>query len=72
MSAMKTVTLLALAALVPTLAACESDGPFDPVHCDYEQAQTTQATVQPADRTEWVDYDGDGIVVVCMWTGAVG
>lgn len=68
MSAMKTVTLILA---MTTLAACDIGGndTFDPAHCDYEQAHTAQPAVVPADRTEWVDYDADGVVVLCMWTG---
>jgi hypothetical protein len=72
MVAMKTVTFLASLALVPALAGCMSESQvFDPIHCDYEQAQTTAPAVAPADRSEWADYNGDGVVVLCMWTGVV-
>jgi hypothetical protein len=60
-----------LGASVAALTACQSGEVFDPVHCDYEQAQSTAPAVMPADRSEWVDYDGDGVVVLCMWTGVV-
>lgn len=73
MSAMKPViTALALLLAVPTLTSCDrADDVYDPLHCDYEQAQTTQAEVAPVDRAEWADYNGDGVVVLCMWTGMV-
>ena len=63
--------LVVVVALAVTLTACQTREPFDPIHCDYEQAQVTQPAVFPADRTVWVDYDGDGVVVLCMWTGMV-
>jgi hypothetical protein len=63
--------VIVLAALAITATACETE-PFNPAQCDYEQAQTTEPAVTPADRTEWADYNGDGVVVLCMWTGVVG
>ena len=59
----------ALAAV--TLTGCQSDV-FDPSKCDYEQAQTVEAVIQPVKRAEWVDYNDDGVVVLCMWTGMAG
>ncbi len=61
---------LAAAALIaaPVLASCESQV-YDPTHCDYEQAQWTEPAVRPMERAEWVDYNDDGVVVLCMWTG---
>jgi len=59
--------IIILGAFAATLTACQSGQPFDPVHCDYEQAQTV-GPVAPADRVGWVDYNDDGVVVLCMWT----
>ena len=57
-------------ASVLALAACETAEPFDPSHCDYEQAEFT-TPLAPVDRAEWTDYDGDGVVVLCMWVSDV-
>ena len=58
--------LLLAAVSIAALSACDPTGSFDPVKCDYEQAQFTTAPA-PVDRAEWVDYNGDGVVVLCMW-----
>jgi hypothetical protein len=67
MAAMKTVTCIA-ALLAATLTGCMGE-PYDPIKCDYEQAQWTEPAVRPMERAEWVDYNDDGVVVLCMWTG---
>ncbi len=68
---MKTVTSIAAALFaIAALASCDSQV-YDPIKCDYEQAQWTEPAVRPVERAEWVDYNGDGVVVLCMWTGMV-
>ena len=65
---MKTVTSILALFTAITLTGCMGE-PYDPTNCDYEQAQTVEAVIQPVERAEWVDYNGDGVVVLCMWTG---
>jgi hypothetical protein len=64
---MRFVAIATLVA-VPFLASCESQV-YEPAKCDYEQAQWTEPAVRPMERAEWVDYNDDGVVVLCMWVG---
>jgi hypothetical protein len=68
---MKRTFIIATLAVAPVLAACESRV-YDPAKCDYEQAQTVEAIIRPVERAEWIDYNDDGVVVLCMWTGMAG
>lgn len=62
---MKTTVTIAALLLAPlAVAACEAAA-YDPTNCDYEQAQGVPA--YPLDRETWVDYNADGVVIICMW-----
>ena len=57
--------LAAAAAGVVTLTACDATEPDDRVECDV-RVTSVQQTIPP------VDFDGDGLIVLCFEPQALG